>query len=29
VTPADVPSAKWIGYDPDRLARLTVLQLVL
>jgi N-acetylglutamate synthase-like GNAT family acetyltransferase len=29
VTPADVPPAKWIGYDPDRLARLTVLQLVL
>ena len=29
VTPADVPPAKWAGYDPERLARLTVLQLEL
>jgi len=29
VTPAEVPPAKWAGYDPERLARLTVLLLEL
>jgi len=29
VTPADVPAAKWSGYDPERLARLTVLRMEL
>ncbi|MGH7897985.1 MAG: GNAT family N-acetyltransferase [Candidatus Binatia bacterium] len=26
VTPADVPAAKWVGYDPERLGRLVVLR---
>ena len=29
VTPADVPAAKWSGYDPERLARIIVLRMEL
>lgn len=29
VKPADVPAAKWVGYDPERLQRLVVLRLEL
>jgi amino-acid N-acetyltransferase len=29
VGPVDVPSAKWVGYDPERLHRVTVLRLEL
>jgi amino-acid N-acetyltransferase len=29
VEPADVPSAKWVGYDPERLQRVTVVRLEL
>jgi amino-acid N-acetyltransferase len=29
VTPAEIPAAKWAGYDPERQARLTVLRMEL